>query len=144
MIFAFSIIFFSIVGIAALFLRHVREVAHMTHEELAGVLQWERPLTTQAWEYAVHSLRTLWYRHFREMTFAFVVKKISRVRIVFLRVEQFLFRFTSRLRERTRSPKAPSDYWKDMQDWRKTVHWHKIPPKTNPSSDISPRENLNH
>ena len=124
MIFALAISFFSMVGIIALLLRRVPQVAEMSDEELVGVLQRERPLLTQAWEYTLGAVRTIWYRHFREQTYAFAVKKISQVRIQFLRVEQALFRFASRLRARTRSPKAPSVYWKDMHEWRKTTHWH--------------------
>lgn len=123
MIFALTIFFFSIVGIAALLLRHVPQVVRMSDEELVGILQNERPLLTQAWEYALGTVRTVWYRHFREQAYAFAVKKISHIRILFLRVEQVLFRFASRLRARTHSPKIPSVYWKDMHDWRKTVHW---------------------
>lgn len=125
MTFAFAISFFSIVGILGLLLRHVPQVARMTDEEIAGVLQRERPLLTQAWEYVLHLVRMAWNRYLREKTFSFSVKKISQVRIVMLRLEQKLFRFATRLRERTHAPKAPSAYWKDMHEWRKTTHWHR-------------------
>src|SRR3989344_3942861 len=114
MIFGFTISLFSIVGIIGLLLRHVPQVARMSDEELAGILQQERPLLTQAWQ-----------KYLREKTYAFIVKKISQVRIVILRVEQSLFRVAARLRERTHSPKVSSAYWKDMHEWRKTTHWHK-------------------
>ncbi|TSC72206.1 MAG: hypothetical protein G01um101470_400 [Parcubacteria group bacterium Gr01-1014_70] len=140
MMYALTIALFSALGIAALYMRHVREVAGMTNEELAGVLQRERPLLTQAWDFILHTVRTVWYRHFREKTYAYVVKKISQIRILFMRMEQALFRFASRLRERTHSPKAPSDYWKNMQDWRKTVHWHKLPHQEHQPSDMGSKD----
>lgn len=112
-------------GIIGLLLRHVPQVARMSDEELAGILQKEPPLFTQAWEYALGLVRVTWQKYFRKKTYAFMVKKISWVRIVILRVEQSLFRVAARLRERTHSPKAPSEYWKDMHEWRKTTHWHK-------------------
>lgn len=125
MIFAFTISFFSIVGIIGLLLRHAPQVARMTDEEIAGVLQRERPLLTQAWEYILTIVRVTWNQYLREKTYAFIVKKISYLRIVILRLEQMLFRFTARLRERTQTTKPPSVYWKDMHEWRKTTHWHK-------------------
>ena len=125
MIFAFTISLFSIVGIIGLLLRHVPQVARMSDEELAGILQQERPLLTQAWEYMLGFVRVTWHKYLREKTYAFIVKKISQVRIVILRVEQSLFRVAARLRERTHSPKVSSAYWKDMHEWRKTTHWHK-------------------
>lgn len=125
MIYAFAISLFSILGIISIFLRHIPQVRRMSDEELVGVLQKEPPLLTQAWEYALHLVQSVWYRHLREKTYTFAVKRVSEIRILILRMEQTLFRFTARLRERTRAPKAPSDYWKDMHEWRKTVHWHK-------------------
>ena len=127
MIFAFTISFFSIVGIIGILLRHAPQVARMTDEEIAGVLQRERPLLTQAWEYALNIRRKTWKKYLREKIYAFIVKKISQVRIVILRLEQKLYRFAARLRERTHAPKPPSAYWKDMHEWRKTTHWHKQP-----------------
>ena len=125
MIFALTISLFSVVGIIGLLLRHAPQVARMTDEEIAGVLQRERPLLTQAWEYILRLMRVTWQKYLREKTYAFIVKKISQVRIVILRLEQKLFRFAARLRERTHTSKAPSAYWKDMHEWRKTTHWHK-------------------
>ncbi len=122
---AFIISFLSLVGIIGLFLRHVPQVARMTDEEIAGILQRERPLLTQAWEYMLNFAQILWYRYLREKTYAFIVKKISQVRIIMLRLEQTLFRFAARLRERTHTSKVPSAYWKDMHEWRKATHWHK-------------------
>lgn len=125
MIFAFTISFFSIVGIVGLLLRHVPQVTRMSDEEIAGVFQRERPLFTQAWEYMLNVLQVTWNQYLREKTYAFILKQISHLRIVILRLEQKLFRFAARLRERTHTPKAPSAYWKDMHEWRKTTHWHK-------------------
>ncbi|OGZ46843.1 MAG: hypothetical protein A3J54_00040 [Candidatus Ryanbacteria bacterium RIFCSPHIGHO2_02_FULL_45_13b] len=125
MIFAFTISFFSIVGIIGLLLRHVPQVARMTDEEIAGVLRQERPLLTQAWEYVLRVIQVTWNEYLREKTYAFIVKKVSHLRIIILRLEQTLFRFTARLRERTHTTKPPSAYWKDMHEWRKTTHWHK-------------------
>lgn len=125
MIIALLIFSFSTLGIIALLLRHVPQLSEMTEEEVVGVLQRERPLLTQLWESIFRTFQAIWYRYFREKTFSFIVKKVSRLRILTLRMEQALFRFTARIRTRTRSPRAPSAYWKDMHDWRKTVHWHK-------------------
>ena len=125
MILAFTISFCSVVGIIGLLLRHVPQVARMTDEEIAGVLQRERPLLTQAWEYVLNFVQITWNQYLREKTYAFIVKKISHLRIIILRLEQKLFRFTTRMRERTRTTKPPSVYWKDMHEWRKTTHWHK-------------------
>lgn len=125
MIFALTIFFFSIAGITALLLRHVPHVANMSEEEIAGVLQRERPLVTHIWESGLWWVRTIWFRHFREQTFVFIVKRISWLRIITLRMEQALFRFGARMRTRTHITKEPSLYWKDMHTWRKTVHWSK-------------------
>lgn len=115
----------SVLGIAALLLRHVPQLSQMTEEEVIGVLQRERPLLTQTWESVLRVCWRIWRRYFREKTFAFIVKKISQLRIIILRIEQVLFRFAARMRARKNSPKTPSIYWKDMHDWRKTVHWYK-------------------
>lgn len=115
----------SITGICALFLRHVREVDRMTPEEVAGVLQRERPLSTQAGEVVVRGVRILWYRYMRDRLFLFIVKQISRLRIWALRSEQWLFKINTRMRERVKVSRAPSAYWQEIHGWRKTVHWHR-------------------
>ncbi|TSC80159.1 MAG: hypothetical protein G01um101429_203 [Parcubacteria group bacterium Gr01-1014_29] len=131
MIPALSVFFFSILGIGALFFKHVSDAARMSPEELAGVLRRERPLLTQVWESALNGLRTFWHRYLREKTFTFLVKLVSQVRIMILRIEQQLFRFASRIRLKSsalKSPKEPSEYWRTMHGWRKTVHWQKNQP----------------
>ena len=57
---AITIAIGSIAGILVLYLRHVPQVLSLTSEELAGVLQRERPLLTQAWEKIVRGAQSLW------------------------------------------------------------------------------------
>ena len=114
-------------GILLLYLRHIPHVRSLTSEELAGVLQQEHPLLTQAWEKVFRGFRKLWYTYLRKRILSFLVKKVYQLRIGIMRIEQMLFRMASRLRARTLPPAntPPSDYWKDIHGWRKTVHWHK-------------------
>jgi hypothetical protein len=127
MVTAFTVLFSSILGIIALFLRRVRQVFHMGSEELAGVLQTKPPLLTHLWEIIVSSIQILWHRFLREKILTFIVKKISQIRIIVLHMEQSLFRLTARMRDHSKSNtnKIPSEYWRDMRGWRKTVHWSK-------------------
>jgi len=97
----------------------------MTPEELAGVLQRERPLLTQALYNARGVSRKIWHQYLRARILTFLVRKIYQVRIVILRTEQALFRAARGLRKRSQTNQPPSDYWQDIHGWRKTVHWRK-------------------
>ncbi|MEK7173930.1 MAG: hypothetical protein AAB710_02505 [Patescibacteria group bacterium] len=124
---AITIAIGSIAGILVLYLRHVPQVLSLTSEELAGVLQRELPLLTQAWEKIVRCAQSLWRHYLRIRILSFLVKKVHQLRIISMRAEQMLFRVASRLRARSQpvAQVPPSDYWKDIHGWRKTVHWHK-------------------
>lgn len=128
MIIAIIIAVGSVVGIMFLYMRYLSYVRAMTPEELAGILQKEQPLLTQAWEKITNGLKAVWHTYLRTRILSFLVKKVYQLRIIIMRAEQMLFRIASRLRARSVPPAAntpPSNYWKDIHGWRKTVHWHK-------------------
>jgi hypothetical protein len=121
-----SIFFLSILGAAALIIRRIPEAQRMEPEEIAGIVQQKKPLVTGMWDAIAHGFQNIWFRYLRRHTLTGMVKMFSRLRIVALRIEQSLFRATSRVRHRTHAPPPePSAYWKEMHGWRKTAHWHK-------------------
>ena len=136
---ALTIAVCSLIGICIVYVRYVPRVLSLTAEELAGVLQQERPLLTQVWDKITRSVKTLWRNYLRMHILSFLVKKVYQLRIVVMRAEQALFRIASRLRARSQhgAQVPPSDYWKDIHGWRKTVHWHKPSHQADKFTDIN-------
>jgi hypothetical protein len=121
---ALAILFFSAVGIIALYLRHVPTISTMTPEEIAGVFHLRKPILTGIWESLLRMVHLIWDKYLRKKIFLFLVKKVSRTRIFIMRLEQVLFHFTRRIRNTSKGPQ-PSEYWRNIHGWRKTTHWSK-------------------
>ncbi len=116
----------SILGLAAVFLRHASEAAALSDDGAAHLLQ-TRSLTAQAWHALLMRARAFWHTVLHPASLLFAVKAISRVRILTMRMEQMLFKISTRIRQRSlESARPPSAYLRELNGWRKTI---KIPVK---------------
>lgn len=113
----------SIAGLLLLLLRRLPEATRMTPEEIAYVMQTRQSLPLAILGGLGRAMGRFWRAYLRSSLFALVMKAVSRIRIFMLKIEQYLFKLTAKIRQRSAITPRPSQYWQEIYGWRKNITW---------------------
>lgn len=113
----------SVLGLLLLLLRRLPEATRMTPEEIAYVMQTRQSLPLAIAGGLGRALGRFWRAYLRSSLFTLIMKIVSRVRIVMLKIEQYLFKLTAKIRQRSTVTPRPSQYWQEIYGWRKNITW---------------------
>lgn len=113
----------SILGLLLVLLRRLPEAARMSPEEIAYIMQTRKSLPRAIVSGMGGIVGKFWTAYLRMPFFTLTVKGVSRIRIAMLKVEQYLFKLTTKIRQRSTAAPRPSHYWQEIYGWRKNLTW---------------------
>jgi hypothetical protein len=101
--------------------RNIPKAVSLPPEEIAFIRTAQGPFFSYVVRRVSEIFARLWVQTLRPALLSFVVKAISRLRIVVLRIEQQLLKLVTRIRSRSILVPKPSEYWQEIYSWKNTA-----------------------
>ena len=116
-----TLLILSSLGLLLVFGRNIPKAALLPPEEIAFIRTAQGPFFSYVVWRLSETFSRLWMQTVRPALLLFVVKIISRLRIVVLRIEQQLLKLVTRIRSRSILVPKPSEYWQEIYSWKNTT-----------------------
>lgn len=111
-------------GLAYIIAKHLNYVREATHEEIIVKVEETKSLRVIFYKYILLPILDIWNSRVKIWLYQNIEKLAKKFRIVVLRVERLLLRFTNYIRGKHEVERNgnQSEYWKNMNDFKQEIN----------------------
>lgn len=115
--------FVAMLGMVFMISRHLPYLRKITHEQINYKMSRSRSLRGTIYNITINPFINLWHKHLHAELLNLLMKIIKRFRIIILKIERILFKFTNYIRGKHEAKKnGETKYWKDINDFKNDLN----------------------
>ena len=115
--------FVSVIGMAFMISRHLSYLRKITHEQINYKMSRNGSFRKAVYGITAKPIINLWHNHLHAGFLNLLMKITKRFRIIVLKVERILFKFTSYIHGKHKIKKnGETKYWKDVNDFKDSLN----------------------